>query len=226
MENLLITAFNTRQPFIDHFKVFNNSLRINCPSQVLKVYVYSYVKEESVPYIGYLSNNVIPAYKRLECNEADLQSYMTFVRYKILIDILQNCPSVEKVAWIDVDTIIRGNISEFWNFVTPNSITLMDRFNITKEECGKVSTGFFGLYNDKYSRQLLEYCIHFCETEKKYYGMDQLAMVRAIKHFGTKINNLPIYLHDLAWDDDSKVWHARHGHIAVEKWVREYNKYL
>lgn len=214
--NLLFTSLNNVEPYRTQAIALLSCLKINNPGQLIQVNCYNF---DGDFYKQYNENAIIV--NRVIPSRLDIREYLTCTRAALTVE---NLDKYKRVAWIDTDVLIRGDISEFWSLIQKNKILITWRPHMRRRY--RVAAGFYGVTNSPIIKKMFEAYKRVLVMGYKTWGNGQYNLYKCINKFRIPIIPIPTYLHDLNWDLNSKVWHVRHGFFNDPIWVAEYHKYI
>lgn len=221
MLDVVILASNEAYPYHEQVKVLLKSLHKNNPDQ--KVIYYGYGYPENTDFTQY-NPNLTQYFLNIPEGYTNIGNYLATVRAELLLNIILNDPTIDKIAWFDTDIIVRKSLQGFWDHVEDNSISIISRPNQVIEF--KVNSGVFGLkVSDKVKKFLQLYKDKLDNCDKRWYS-DQIYLYKSAIELGIKIKHLTYDIISLEFSQQSAIWHSRKMNLNHPVWVKEYRKYL
>jgi len=128
----------------------------------------------------------------------------------------------EQVGWLDVDTLVRGPLDEFWADVEPGVLKIL--YRPTLVERSKFNTGVMAIGKSPGAELMVADWLRGVNKNNKWYR-DQKCLWQAWDNSDIGLVPLPMRFNDHHFDKDSVIWHAK-GHCREDsRWKRESEKY-
>ena len=106
---LILTGIDNKPLYRDHLKVFLMSMRMNSPDENIRVRLTNCTDEFADGII-----NIYPIeIERVNVDSKTLEGRQGYERYHMFGDTFKDL-ALKSVAWIDVDTIIRNKLNDFF----------------------------------------------------------------------------------------------------------------
>ena len=193
-KNLILTGCNDDPKYLKMRRRLLRSIEVNCPGQEVASLTWPGATREESA-----------------CKRAAM-----FLRALEL--------GVERVAWLDVDTLVRGCLDEFWGLV--GSHALVVSYRPDHDDHFKFNTGVMAVGNSKWMSCLVSVWAHAL-TKNQDWTADQYWLWWAFQQLGdlVRLKGLPVRYNDSHFAKDSIIWHGK-GHSRKSKvWKRESKKY-
>ena len=127
-----------------------------------------------------------------------------------------------RVGWVDVDTIVRAPLDDFWSDVEPGTLKVMYRPGIA--DCSIFNTGVMAIGRSPETEELVANWLRGVMKAKKWLD-DQRYLWKVWKKSVVRLIPLETKFNDNHFDRESVIWHGK-GHSREDsRWIREAKKY-
>jgi len=232
--NIITVEINNYGNYVEQLCVMLKSISENALDEKVLVYAYD-LSEESCIKIKNVYKNItvrrIHVYGDSILSEKNISTYKNHV-YGNSIMSKRTAPMVDalnegysKVAHMDVDIIVRGNLDELWENVKANTMKIM--YKPDQSDKRKLQKGVFVLGNSNITRALLKRLNEKLERHLEWYD-DQKYLWKCYNKFKDQIDfqELGKKYNDNQFSDDSIIWHcSRKNKTVHDKWNKLYNYY-
>lgn len=163
-------------------------------------------------------------YKKVKMHITQKRAYCSNIRIKIISNLLNE--GVSKILYLDVDSLVRGDLSLLSNLL--DDIDLF--YRRFKRENNRIMSGCIGVKNtEKAIKFFQEFNEILCKDNYCTWFADQTILESLVNKNGYGMKFYDVGVSYLDWDfhDESKIWTAK-GKIRKddEKFIKETQKYL
>ena len=214
---IVITAIDDNPHYRNHLKAFLMSMRENSPGQNVRIVLMNCHEE-----YGEALKRIYPV-DVVNMETHGQNAYQrNYIRHYMFQDAFQQ--NYSKVAWIDNDTLIRGDLRDgFWDGVEHGTIKVWMRDK--KPDEYKFQTGIYILGNSKKSQSYIKGIIRALEG-KDGWLLPQLLIYTLHREYGLKHIQLPQKYNDSKFRDSSVIWHCKQSHFKDQEFQEEFQYYL
>ncbi len=154
----------------------------------------------------------------IDCSRGDI----VCLRTKYIKQALYE--GIKKVAWMDVDCLVRGSLIDLWDTLKPSMLRCIYRPKKRKKLRFQAAVILFG--NSPKMRKFVSDWDKDVWSNPRWYK-DQESLYEAWKkHPEIKLKPLEEKYNDSEFKKDSIIWHSKEHHFLEKKFQKEYKKYL
>ncbi len=214
---MVVMCFNNIKKYLEQAKVSLKSIKINSPNTAVVLYLVNFNKNE-------FNDSYIKKYIKLD-NIKKITAYSLVAMYEVLK--IYKRP----ILWLDVDTIIQGDLSKIFDDVTPNTLKILKR---TGTDIDSVfNTGVVAVGYSEITLKMLNFASKNAINNPSWFA-DQYYLYKAYTKYKNEINLINLK-HQVKWHDigglpnsfnnESIIWHCKNNHFNESPYKEEYNYY-
>lgn len=220
---MIVMCFNNKEPFLIQAKVVLKSIELNSSSMPAVLYL-----------VNFESHNFNSIYECINVN-LDLK-YITAYSLVAMYNTLSKYKT--SILWLDVDTIVRGELSDIFSDVKPNTLKILKREDADAREASGLSVFNTGVVAVGYSEETLLLLKEASEMAmaNPIWTADQLYLYRTYKKYKNNIDLINLVnhreWHDIGgrerknpFDKKSIIWHCKSSHFNESPYKEEYEYY-
>jgi len=213
---IVVMCFNDSPHYIEQARVAIRSIQLNSPGCEIVLYLVNFTENK---FKGIVVKDV-----KLD-NLNKITGYSLFAMYQTLVEYKQS------ILWLDVDVIIRGELSGILDDVSPNTLKILMREDVGHSKVfnsGVVVVGYSDItvkMMDLASKRALAHHVWYS---------DQLHLYKTYIEYKDNINLINLLdqpkWHDIggkkdSFLDDSIIWHCKRTHFNESPYKEEYEYY-
>lgn len=226
----IVCTMNGVTKYFDQAKALLQSLYENSPNERVFMYLVNYKEGEEI------LKKINPNCKVIHYNTKqiikDVRGFMSNFRTFAIKDALEK--NKDGILYMDCDTLVRKDLSIFWDNLFPNVLKIIvrdkstgyDLSNLENPEDCRVQGGVFGVGNsDATINMISDYKQRVDNTP--YFMGEQRFLYECLKeHTNVKHIQLDKKFNEWDFNNDSYIWHCKAKHFNNIKYQKEYKKYL
>lgn len=227
---MIITNSTTDSFYLDQLLTFLLSMRENSSDSKMLI---NLVNTNNEIYDKLKSTFPEFIFEQCAINMVDTRGFsLIILRAKMLKDCFSKYK--ESISWIDTDTLIRGDLSEFIK-VNSNELKILVRDhdpNILYS--APINAGVFSIGYSETTKDFASDWYEDCVSNPKW-GYGQVALWKAYskRKDEIKLTELSKHYNDMggsdkldAFSENSIIWHCKKKHFNNPKFQKEFQKYL
>lgn len=232
---MIICNTNDLEPYLSQTKVLLCSLRENYPSHPVLVYLVN--SKDAIKDLQGIHPNCEIINKTIEFKK-DPKAEMSCFRSDFTIETLKKYK--QPVLYLDVDIIVRKDLSEIFNDLKGNSFKVLKRDwdkvkNRKPSDYYRINSGVFAIGYSSSSIEMLQDCsqrikqnVHFPVDQKMLYlsWVSHQKTVNLIELDRSFNDCDPLCNKEKTFSQNSHIWHSKAGRFLDPTFQKEWKYYL
>ena len=199
--------------YINNLKLLVNSLNIHCPHIKKKALLINFQRELQL-------NNTEIEYRIIRGTPEEIRNYSAHIRTELF---MENMNDNKYLIWLDVDTLVRGNIQEFIDILLLDSPTVAVQCRYDRRDEEKFQVAVVGInINETTKETISKWNIY---AKENHWFADQLGLYKAAVETNINIKDIGSMYNDSEFNSSSLIWHCK-GNYNNPIWKTEIAKYL
>lgn len=224
MMSLITCLVNNSPKHVDQLKALVMSICENAPNERVVVNLLDF--DDMPTDVSHINRNVAIHYRKVgtqKIPKSKIAAFMWCYRSVVMSEMIIN--HNEPILYLDVDTLVRAPLDDFWLDVESASIKIMRRD--TKEDISKFQAGVFAVGNSKATRDMMKYYNTVVQADIHPFA-EQKLLYQAWLMFRDKVEHVQLDSKYNDWHFNSKsiIWHSKGKHFGEKRYQDEYQGYL
>lgn len=228
---VIITNATPESKYFDQLLAFLTSVQINSPEHPIHVFLANYPEDVMISLQKTFSKFVFENRKIKMIDERGFS--LIIFRAELIKECFEKYK--EPVAWIDIDVLVRKDLSEFLE-IRSNQLKILRRELPPNPGLADapINAGIFNIGYSEASYNFICDWLKGCVTNPVW-GQGQMKLWKSYKKHSNDIELVKMThtLHDIggrerpdAFSNESVMWHCKSNHFKNPRYQIEYQKYL